>query len=132
MLKKIPAILLALIIVLTINGCSNYIRKAVPINIANPGYEAYKVVIAVDYFGVKHIARSECPIGTTSNCILIYSRATSGGVIDMWSWSSSAEYSGVYEFDIAVTDSGTAVLAWNTNKTAGGAHTTLFLEATFH
>lgn len=121
--------MLSLIIVLNASGCSNYIRKAVPIPIANPGYETYRVAIAVDYFGVKHILRSECPIGTITNCILIYSRAYSGQVINYWTWTPSASYNGVFELDIAVTDSGTAVIAWNTNKTSGGAHTTLFMEA---
>jgi hypothetical protein len=128
-MKKLVSAIILIITSLSLSSCSTYIRKAVPITIANPGYESYRVAIAVDYFGVKHIARSECPIGTTTNCKLIYSRAYSGGVLDFWTWSPTASYSGVDELDIAVTDSGVAVLVWNTTKIAGGAKTTLYMVA---
>jgi hypothetical protein len=127
MIKRILAIVLSLVFVLTATGCSNRLHKAVPINIANIGYEVYRVAIAVDYFGVKHIARTECPIGTSTNCKLIYSRAYSGGATDIWSWSSTTDYTGVFEIDLAVTDSGTAALTWNSTKTAGSVKTTLFM-----
>ena len=103
-MKKLVSATILIITSLLLSSCSNYIRTAIPINISNPGYESFQVAIAVDFFGVKHIARSECPIGTTTNCKLIYARAYSGRVIDFWTWEPGTAYSGVDELDIAVTD----------------------------
>ncbi len=128
-MKKLVSATILIITSLLLSSCSNYIRTAIPINISNPGYESYRVAIAVDFFGVKHIARSECPIGTTTNCKLIYARAYSGRVTDFWTWNLGTAYNGVDELDIAVTDSGTAILAWNATKTTGGTEATLYMVA---
>ena len=120
-MKKLVSATILIITSLILSSCSNYIRTAIPINISNPGYESYRVAIAVDFFGLKHIARSECPIGTNTNCKLIYSRAYSGGAVDYWTWVPGTDYSGVYELEIAPTaDDGNAVIAWNTYKTSDG------------
>ena len=125
MIKRTLAILLSLIIVLSASGCSNYIRKAVPIPISNAFYESYQVAVAVDFAGVKHIARTECPIGTVSDCILIYTKVISGNPVDMWSWSSSASFVGVQDLDIAVTDDGVAVITWGSERLADHESTDL-------
>ena len=124
-MKKIVFLLSLLTILCMItSGCSRYVRTAVPLE--NPyGMQVESMAVAVDYFGVKHIARKICSISSPSDCYLEYDKVTSGETDMRWTWSSSPSYMGIGEFDIAVTDSGHAAVAWETTKVSGGSYATL-------
>lgn len=115
MIKRTLAILFSLIIVISTSGCSTYIHAAIGLPITEPGYQSAEVSIAVDLFGVKHIARTECPISGSDPCKLIYTRVKPGlaGLSEtVYSWLPIAGQS-VHDVDIAVTDSGIAYIVYH-------------------
>jgi hypothetical protein len=127
-MKKIIllTILLTILAVLT-GGCSRFVRKAVHIPNINTLYEPIEVHVATDYYGVKHILRKICLITDSSSCLLEYSQATSGTPIFMDTWGTPTGYHGIETPDIAVTDSGVAAFAWQSNRDYGGGYATLYM-----
>ena len=117
-MKRALVIFLAMIIVLTASGCSNYIHQAVALPINNSSYTSNEIAIAVDYSGVKHIARLECPTSGSYPCQLIYTRVRPG--LDNYSetafyYQPLPPYS-ISDIDIAVTDSGSAIIVFRYNN----------------
>ncbi len=125
MMKRISAILFSLIILLSASGCSTYIHSAIALPLTEPGYESYEVSIAVDFFGVKHIARTECYRDDPPPypCKLIYTRVKPGlpGLSETaYSWMpTTGEY--VHDVDIAVTDSGMAYIVFRWDYRSGAS-----------
>jgi len=83
------------------------------------------MAVAVDSHGVKHIAIKECLISEPLSCYLAYLQMINGETSQIWSWASTTQYAGIGKFDIAVTDDGTAAVAWETTNTSGGSYATL-------
>ena len=111
-MKKIVLItsLLTVLCILT-SSCSKYIHSAVQVPLYFEGHESYQVAIAVDFFGKKHIARTECPIGTITNCRLIYTTVINGQPHNEFSLFPVAGEN-YLDPDIVVTDSGIAFIVW--------------------
>jgi hypothetical protein len=120
MIKRTLIIIILLVIVLSASGCSKYIHSAVQIPLYFEGHESYQVAIAVDYFGKKHIARTECPIGTIDNCRLIYTTVINGQPLNVFSMIPLAGEN-YLDPDIVVTDSGIAFIVWRWYNRGGNA-----------
>jgi hypothetical protein len=121
MIKKLVVIILSMSLLLVTSGCSTHIHPAIGLPFTEPGYQSAEVSIAVDYFGVKHIARTECPISGTDPCKLIYTRVKPGlpGLSETaYSWLPVAGQN-VYDVDIAVTDGGRAFIVFRWDGQAG-------------
>ena len=125
MIKRTLAILFSLIIVISTSACSTYIHAAIALPITESGYQSFEVSIAVDLFGVKHIARTECirEDPPPYPCKLIYTRVAPGlnGLSETaYSWiPTSSEY--VHDVDIAVTDSGMAYIVYRHDYRLGAS-----------
>jgi hypothetical protein len=130
MKKIVGSVVLLVVLSLLVSACSRYVRSAIPIPISNPGYESHEVAVAVDYAGVKHIARIECPLGLGYNCTLIYTKVISGNPTDVWSWASSPGFTQPEYPDIAVTDGGVAVITWRAQRSPGADYTHLAVYST--
>ncbi len=105
----------------SVSGCSKYIHAAIRLPITEPGYESDEVAIAVDFAGVKHIARTECPVSGGDDCKLIYSRVQTGlpGLSEtVYSWLPISSEQ-VYDVDIAVTDGGYAYIVFRWDGRSG-------------
>ncbi len=100
------------IITISLSGCSTYIHPAFPIPLINVGYQSDEVAIAVDYFGVKHIARLECPTIGSDPCKLVYNRLKTGLPDFAYNWTPVPTGSTIHDVDIAVTDSGIAYITF--------------------
>jgi len=97
-----------LLSILSSNGCMFQIAPLVKVPLAVNGYESYQVSIAVAPNGKIHIARTECPYGTYSECQLIYTTVMGGQVDNVYRIPTSAYFSNISDPDIAVTSSGVA------------------------
>jgi hypothetical protein len=97
-----------LLSILASNGCMFQIAPLVNIPFAVNGYESYQVSIAVTPNGKIHIARTECPTGTTTDCQLVYTTVMSGQVANVYNIPNSYHFRNMSDPDIAVTSSGVA------------------------
>ncbi len=130
MKSKMGLLAFLVIMCLSASGCSRYIRSAVLIPNPDISHETTAIDIAVDFFGVKHIVRRVCSTTTSSDCQIVYSKATSGTTTDITAFSSPSGYIGMEHPVIAVTDSGVAAIAWDTARTTGGSLATLVVLST--
>jgi hypothetical protein len=121
--RKPFALIISLVLVFTISGCSNYLHAAIPLPITEPDYQSEEVAIAVDLAGIKHIARTECPIVGSDPCKLVYTRVMPGlpGLSETaYSWIPPSNEQ-VYDVDIAVTDSGYAYIVFRVDGRVGAS-----------
>jgi hypothetical protein len=121
MIKKLVVVLSSLTIILATSGCSTYIHAAIGLPFTEPDYQSNEVSIAVDFFGVKHIARTECPITGSDPCKLIYTIVRSGlpgGSETVYSWMPLSGQN-VHDVDIAVTDGGMAYIVFRWDGRSG-------------
>lgn len=114
-------IVILLVVVLNTSGCSPYIHTAIALPILTSGYQSGEIAIAVDFFGVKHIARTECPFSGSDPCILIYTRVRPGlpdhsETVDLWYTVSGQT---LHDVDIAVTDGGIAYIVYRLDGRPG-------------
>jgi hypothetical protein len=130
MKRLIVPVTVVAIIALCLSGCSRYVRQAVKVPNPDASHETVNIAVAVDYFGVKHVVRRVCSTSAPAECQIIYSTAISGVVTNIWGWDSPSGYSGMENPAIAVTDSGVAVITWETYKTPGWTHATLYVMST--
>ena len=112
-MKRIAACLLGLSLLL-LNGCANTFRPPAPLSLSGGLYQSTddsQLAIAVDASGGKHTAHVECLVATGLSCRVIYEVTHSGEVSAYQSYLPSSGYSFINP-DVAVTDSGLAVVAW--------------------
>ena len=85
-----------------------------PLPLSGASYEASDtapVAIAVDASGTSHIARLECRTDDPDNCRVIYQAIRAGSQVAYQLWPPAAGYT-FRNPDIAVTDSGLAIMVW--------------------
>jgi hypothetical protein len=124
MKKIVLPLSLLTVLCMMLSGCSRYVHPALPLE--NPyGFQMDSMAVAVDSYGMKHIAIKECLISNPLSCYLAYLQMINGETNQIWSWASTTQYLGIGKFDIAVTDGGTAAVVWETINTSGGDYTTL-------
>jgi hypothetical protein len=112
-MKRIAACLLGLSLLL-LNGCTITFRPPAPLSLSDGSYQSTtdsQLAIAVDAGGGKHTAHVECLTATGLSCRVIYEATHSGEVSAHHLYVPSSTYS-FRNPDVAVTDSGLAVVAW--------------------
>jgi len=112
-MKRIAACLLGLSLLL-LNGCTITFRQPAPLSLSDGLYQSTgdsQLAIAIDASGVKHTVHVECLIATGKSCRVIYEATHSGGVSAHQTYLPSGGNSFINP-DVAVTDSGLAVVAW--------------------
>lgn len=121
-----PKLLLIIPVLFTLSfvtGCTvpAYFRPAVALPITEVDYQSGEVAIAVAPSGIKHIARTECPLTGSDPCKLIYTLVNVG----LPGFSTTAENylpaagEQVANPDIVVTQSGIAFIVYRLNGRSG-------------
>ncbi|MGA9397215.1 MAG: hypothetical protein WBV22_03050 [Anaerolineaceae bacterium] len=120
MKKLFVSIALLVAISLSTSGFSTFIHTAIPIPLTAAGYESDEIAIAVDYSGVKYIARTECPTSGVGKCKLVFTRVAPGIAGHSITLYSELPTVGTYsDVDVAVTDSGIAFFVYRWTNDAG-------------
>jgi hypothetical protein len=102
MVKRLVVCLLLLGIASS-NGCMFQIAPLVKIPFSDSGYESNQVAIAVGADGKMHVARTECPTGTTTGCRLVYTQVKGGAATNIMVTNLLSHQTNISDPDIAVT-----------------------------
>lgn len=109
------------ILLISLVGCLLHLAHPQQIPIQRPsGYRALHAAVAVDGSGALHIVHSECRVEFSDICSIHYRKVKAGAVLASRSWMPPANGSFTsYSYpDIAVTNSGTAYIAWRYENSA--------------
>lgn len=119
------------IILLSLSACTRDYPPPAPL--ANSGFlyqanDTAPLAIALDASGTSHIARLECNQDSPYQCRILYQAFASGRQLALQPWLPDNGYT-FRNPDVAVTDSGLAVITWQNCETGSNNCSTWFMRS---